>query len=251
VAFLDADDEWFPLHLERSREAIRAFPQVSVYGCGYQIVEGKGKDQTIREDLYYQQHFSESRHELSFHDYLLAENHGARPICTSVAVISQAVLLRTGAYPEGRAARGGDVDTWLRCVEYADGLAWSPYIGATYYRSSVNMVTRTSWDDAQIQRETVQNMIMGKKPKVQRELRIFANRRTVSAWLLNRNSAFHVNFLLPTRLDWRVDLVRNVFWSWISLLPVAVGEHVINFSRTLRRASKSSSTRTKVTSCDD
>ena len=34
VAFLDADDEWYPKHLERMKEIIAKFPDVKFFNCG-------------------------------------------------------------------------------------------------------------------------------------------------------------------------------------------------------------------------
>lgn len=39
VAFLDADDEWYPDHLEKMNQLAIEFPQVYLMSCGYQRKE--------------------------------------------------------------------------------------------------------------------------------------------------------------------------------------------------------------------
>lgn len=40
VAFLDADDEWRPDHLQRMRDAVLRFPGAGLYGAGFETVAG-------------------------------------------------------------------------------------------------------------------------------------------------------------------------------------------------------------------
>jgi hypothetical protein len=74
-------------------------------------------------------------------------------------------------FPEHRCRRGGDVDLWLRIMSRTEALS-TPHIGATYFRDSVNMVTRSeSLNSRHCTCETIESMLKVADPAVAKRLR--------------------------------------------------------------------------------
>src|SRR5215469_15961443 len=48
IAFLDADDEWLPTHLEEIARLVRLHPQAGVYSAGFWLDRGKGWRRRVR-----------------------------------------------------------------------------------------------------------------------------------------------------------------------------------------------------------
>ena len=237
IAFLDADDEWYPDHLSMHEKLIVEYPDVEVCGCGYSVVDRDYGTQRKYNDSYYSARSAQGVHRLSFLEYLQAENAGLRPLWTSIATIRRNTLIEAGAFPEDKANRGGDVDTWLRCVERAGGIAWSPHIGATYFRDSVNMVTRTAYDDASKQRTTIKGLMKEQSMTERRALKVFSNHRTISAWKTNWYAdPNRANFFLPTKLFWAGDIKRAITWSAFSILPNVVKTRAFRFAWAMKHS---------------
>jgi serine O-acetyltransferase len=141
IAFLDADDEWMPRHLELIEATIKRCDRpealVSVSN-GYRIVFPGGREE---KDIYTNHRGSADPEFLQFAALLDTWLHvGGAPIWTSATVCRKSALMRAGMFPAERCSRGGDKDLWLRIA--ALGLtAINPVIASTYYKDSVNMVT--------------------------------------------------------------------------------------------------------------
>jgi len=218
VAFLDADDEWMPVHLERMHAMTQQFNQAGVMGCGCRIItseEGVG----MAIDSYTAKRGGQGDHYLSFEQYLEAEVLGIRPLNGSTACIKKKVLQEVGGFPAGKARRGGDVDTWLRCIEKAGGVAFGDYIGAIYHRNSVNMVTRIEPLWAQVERDTVKALLARHTGKTAKLLKQFANNRTIHAWQQNSALPKIKNENLFGKLYLTVDTFKNFAWTALSCTP--------------------------------
>ena len=144
IAFLDADDSWLPDHLKSVAGAISRAGDDPGIGCvftGYQNVHQDGR---AILDPYTQQIGRLHARRLDFDELLnVWIRLRACPVWTSAATFRRRVLLEAGLFPAGRCSRGGDKDLWLRAARHADLLA-CPSVTATYYRDSINMVTRNS-----------------------------------------------------------------------------------------------------------
>jgi glycosyltransferase involved in cell wall biosynthesis len=234
VAFLDADDEWFPDHLDQLRLLIARFPGAAVLAAGWEVHNPSGLYGERYADAYSVRNRNREPHVLSFEEYLRAELHGSRPIWTSVACVRRSVLLEAGGFPDGRARRGGDVDTWIRCIAHAGSMAWSPHFGGIYYRDAVNMVTRTEAFTAACERETVEAMLASQGDGTQRLLKQFANRRTIGAWKQSALARAD-RFTLFGKLSWSVGRRQALFWSLVSALPPSFYRTASAASRAAKR----------------
>lgn len=168
IAFLDADDEWLPDHLERLERLARRFP-----ACGFLCTarHETWPDGVMRPDYYSRAHNVADAITFDLFDYLRASAAKTNPVQTSSTAVRRDLLRAVGAFPasdgfqmvsacpvpgEIRMAetdrnresvapvfrRGGDRDTWLRVLERTD-LVWDPVPSAVYRRDAVNMVTKT------------------------------------------------------------------------------------------------------------
>lgn len=180
IAFLDADDEWAPNHLERYAQLIAEYPTAGVLGCGCDCVD-PDRNPPRFVDTFFTRHSVTGNRFLDFSEYLQAEVSGMRPLNGSTACLKKSVLLAVGGFPAGKAKRGGDVDTWLRSIEHAGGIAWSNHVGAVYYRDAVNMVTKTSVHFADCERESVARLLSKYRGRDGDLLKMFSNRRTINA----------------------------------------------------------------------
>jgi succinoglycan biosynthesis protein ExoO len=138
IAFLDADDEWFPELLSTFKDLIEKYRNVSFFSTAQKRVISEGK---IRLDPYSEAYHPKDEITFSLLDYAQAGSKGYNPIQTSSVLAKRSLLLDIGGFPEDRCKRGGDRDTWLRLFIETD-MVWTPYIGAVYFRDAVNMVTR-------------------------------------------------------------------------------------------------------------
>ncbi len=218
VAFLDADDEWYPDHLEKMWKLHIDYPDRKVLGCGWRTYDPDVYDK-FKLDPYYGNKSDFGNHDISFLDYLVAVGAGMSPICTSVACIETDVLLSAGGFPAGKVSSGGDRDTWLRCVEMGCGMAWSAHVGAIYYRDSVNMVTRTQLSLVPANRETVRNLLPKYSGAEAKLLKRLANEDTITAWMRSNYVSAERNSTLFGKLYMDVDPAKNIIYLFLSLLP--------------------------------
>lgn len=146
IAFLDADDEWDPDHLERISLALAAAKEperVVTLFSGYRDVYGDGR----RVVDPYTARIGGGIAEMDF-ETLVGHwvSLNASPIWTSATVCRRSTLLEVGAFPEARCRRGGDKDTWLR-VAHLGTAVFSGAVTANYFRDSVNMTTKKGYSN--------------------------------------------------------------------------------------------------------
>lgn len=239
IAFLDADDEWHPEHLEQLYAVHVRFPAAEMLSTGWQ---------TFEDDKYELDPFSrETDYDdclIDFRHYVQLELQGRRPICTLVACIKKSVLVEAGMFPSGKITMGGDVDTWLRCVYAAKYLAWRRAVGATYFRNAVNMVTRTSTITPELHRLTACSLIKKTQTKkTQNLLKRRSNYMVLRAWFHNLCYAENKNFTLYQNLFLDVNPILGLMHVFFSFLPrkVAIRIHwLVRFMRSARKKVRTS-----------
>lgn len=129
VAFLDADDEWLPGHVDTLARLIRAFPDKGLYSSMHFITEGK-------EILSPASAFPEDGGFCLVEDFFGSFATGLSLVNSSTAVVSREKALATGGFPSG-VRRGEDIILWARLFLSA-GMAHAPIRTAIYHRDALN-----------------------------------------------------------------------------------------------------------------
>lgn len=172
VAFLDADDVWYPGHLADLTAAIRA-SDVEV-GCAFShfMVREEGKDRRYRmaEDILR----PNAANDLAtfLRAWLATERC---PMWTGAVAFRRSLLVEAGMFPAGRARRGGDKDLWLRCMLRSPA-AFAPAISAEFHQDTVNRVTvNTSHSELPIVCATIAEALPGVAGEERRLLQALSN----------------------------------------------------------------------------
>lgn len=220
IAFLDADDEWYPEYLDSVYRAIISSNNPSFIGSGWNIFDPIMLTKIIPNKYYINNH-KKGNHFINFKEYLHYDLNTSRPFYTSSAVVKKELLLNGGLFPEGKAQRGGDIDTWLRCIFLSKGVTVNDFIGACYYRDSINMVTKNSIDDASAIRKTISELIiLSHDRETIKLLKKLSNYYSKSAWSFNFYSTkYEQNFKLFKALYYDVNTLESFIYGAVSLLP--------------------------------
>lgn len=132
IAFLDADDEWHKDYLLERITLLKSFTNVDLISSKYlrQIRSGVQNENEVSG-------FTEIYSEFTLSDFL--QKSGL--IWTGSVTIKKDLLMRVGMFPEGKCKRGGDLDTWIRCLYDSNQNIFINRSLSTYYRDTVNQVT--------------------------------------------------------------------------------------------------------------
>jgi glycosyltransferase involved in cell wall biosynthesis len=121
IAFLDADDYWYPHFLEEIHQYICRFPELKVFATAIEF-EYKGK---VAEAEYSIQRSSE--HEVV--NYFEA-SYKRTAICSSSAAFERSIFKSTGVF-DTTITRGEDTDLWVRIgLQYKILFIWK--VGVIY-----------------------------------------------------------------------------------------------------------------------
>jgi glycosyltransferase involved in cell wall biosynthesis len=137
IAFLDADDEWTPGHIDSVRTLLARHPEAVAAFASRWIV---ARERTSGLELALPQG---DQTKLFTPSAFVAQwvSTGGCPMWTSATVIRRDTLIDTGLFPEDRCSRGGDKDLWLR-VSRAGPTVGTAHVGAIYYNDTNDQVTR-------------------------------------------------------------------------------------------------------------
>lgn len=172
VAFLDADDLWYPDHLINLSNVIKACKQP--VGCAFSrfMVREKGHDR---------------KHPVA--DRILKPSQANDlttilrawiavrqcPLWTGAVAFRRDILIQAGLFPAGQALRGGDKDLWLRCLVLS-AAAYAPQISAEFHQDTVNRVTvMTHHADIPIICTSIADLAKSANPQSRRILKALSN----------------------------------------------------------------------------
>jgi glycosyltransferase involved in cell wall biosynthesis len=124
IAFLDADDEWYPQFLETILRLKEEYPQAGAYATAYRIIYPDG---AVEEPDF--QVFPAEQKDGIIDNYFKAAV--SLPVWSSAVAVRKNVLEEIEGFPVGE-TNGGDLDTWLRiAIRYP--IAWTRAWGAIWY----------------------------------------------------------------------------------------------------------------------
>ncbi|MDK2891503.1 MAG: hypothetical protein PWR21_2135 [Methanoculleus sp.] len=132
VAFLDADDEWMPRHLEALLRLREKYPQAGAYGTAYLLQENGS---TARVPPFSAEIPPEPWEGL-LPNYYRDAIRGTPPISSSIVVVPKRILNEVGGFNTGT-WYGEDVDLWGRiALKYPIGFTWDGM--GIYHKEAAN-----------------------------------------------------------------------------------------------------------------
>lgn len=207
IAFIDADDEWFPNHLEAYRKLIEEYPSAGMLCCGYKVQNGS----CSKVNPYFEKNREFGNHQIP--PRLFLENYAKNSFIqfTSVACIKKNLLKSFGGFPAGKIKKGGDLYTWFQCALRSKQNAWSAHLGAIYHTDSDNMVTKTTYPSPDAQRQLTQSLIEFASKDCKKALKIIHN-HTIIRFYKQRIISSEKKFFVPKYLFFFADPLKYIFW---------------------------------------
>ncbi len=136
ICFLDADDEWELNVLETLAEVIRNDAGVEILCWGWLNV----KDNVKTLDAYSQKYKDKPIKQFTLTDFF----NVPQPMWTGGISLKKELIDKAGGFPEHGFKRGGDMDTWIRCLYHSHKNLRITKPMTYYYLDSVNMVTNST-----------------------------------------------------------------------------------------------------------
>ena len=131
VAFLDADDEWMPSHLETIFRLRKRYPDAGLYTTAYKLFMYDGK---IHWANY--KYIPSPPWEGLLPNYFTSSALGDYPVWTSVVAIPKKIFNEVGGYPEGY-WWGEDADLFGKiALKYPVAFSWE--FGGIYHMDAAN-----------------------------------------------------------------------------------------------------------------
>jgi len=142
IAFLDADDEWLPTHLEKAAEVLSRFPQLCWYSCAY---TRKPRNSKIGRILRFNNKLTNGS---IIENYFRAAALSRRcNIHTNTVIARRSLLLSLGGFKEGM-HRGEDRLMWFRLGLREPRLGYSDNVGAAYYQVTGSATSKDDLRDS-------------------------------------------------------------------------------------------------------
>ncbi|QZN91419.1 glycosyltransferase family A protein [Idiomarina abyssalis] len=226
IALLDADDMWYPEHLEKALKLTKQYPDKKVLTTS-RLIEEKGKVKTDAFSKHFRAKGLESRG-FSFLEYLQLSFQLDKPF-NSNSIIFHKDCVNGDVFPEGKVKRSGDILAWLKLTSQASGFAWSSYLGSHTYKDVVG-VSKTSLPSIGYNFEFAQPLYDKCDKSEAKMLDRYLNRLVKIAWFEHRRAGSKISPL------WRYFRFRNsffycIFWSFVSTLPKGFVEKLTNLKK--------------------
>lgn len=194
VCFLDADDEWDINLLQTLKQTIAEHQAVECVTWGWRNVLN-GKNWPDRTSV-----LNKNR---SFRYFDLADFFKQQhTLWTGAVAFKRRLLLQAGGFPEVGYKRGGDVDTWIRCLSHSQSNIWINQNLASYYLDSVNMVTKqVKMDPSYVFTPFVLQLKQASDAELANAVRYYQNERIFSAVRAQINDGEGVNYELIRKMN--------------------------------------------------
>lgn len=136
ICFLDADDEWDANYLQKIAEVIKGNPKSDIISCAWETVDGNKK---VPRNVF-KHGFIKNGDITEFSLKHFLQNSDL--MWTGAITIRRSLLIKAGLFPKcSKCVKGGDLDTWIRCLEHSHQNIFLDYVLSYYYRDTVNRVT--------------------------------------------------------------------------------------------------------------
>lgn len=139
IAFLDADDIWYPDSISELLKYSEEFKDVEFFSRGWI----RSLNSNEEPDPYYKENKKLGFHILNLEKYIVDSIKFGPPVHTNTVLITKRLITEAGGFPESE-RRGGDTDLWLRCLTLSSKLGYLPVTGACYYLNLPGAVTTSN-----------------------------------------------------------------------------------------------------------
>nr|WP_163503653.1 glycosyltransferase family A protein [Halomonas socia] len=217
LAFLDADDIWYPEHLEKMKNVSENYPSACFLGSGWMI---KSANKTF-ECPFYNINKSEGIIVVGVKDYLLYSMRKQRPILTSMCCVKRSSPVANNLFPDGSGAkRGGDLYAWLKLVCHHKILVWSNHLGGVYSASVEGQTIKSAESTPHLMTSRVfEELSVGLDEQEKKLLKKNLNRSLKDAWMGNIKRGKE-NFKIRHYCYLKDDLWFALYMMTVSFLPM-------------------------------
>lgn len=228
IAFLDADDEWYPEHLTEMKNLSLSYPEVNVMACAREIVEnGKTRLDKFTEAVGHENKIFTNL------EYLKYSTKYEHPFHPNIVKIKRSFAQANFSFPEGRTNRSGDLFAWVKLSCIAKSFAWSSSVGSRLYKDVVG-VSKTSVPRIELFNEMVEELHLSCTDQENIWLKKYANRLIRAAFFEQKRMNGKVEMGLLKAFYWRNDIAYCIFWLGLSFLPRQVIAALIKFKKSLK-----------------
>jgi glycosyltransferase involved in cell wall biosynthesis len=225
IAFLDADDELMPNHLEILFRLKKRFPEAGIYTSAYQKCLKSGK----LEYAHYRA-IPQPPYEGLLPNYFRSATFGQDPVSMSTAGMLKAVFFETGGFPVGE-AMGEDLD-FLAKIALKYPIAFSSEVGAIIHEEASNRACDTyhPFEEFLIVKNGKKAIADGSVPqKMLPDFERYIERKELGAakyHILRGNYPLGVKLLARTETHYFWG--EKVIWSIIVRIPKPVFDRIKN-----------------------
>jgi succinoglycan biosynthesis protein ExoO len=227
IGFLDADDEWFPEHLERILMVIEKFNDAKFISSSWFEETNKYRyaDPFTKKTNYKKVTF------INFKEYLKSSIKGERPNNTNSIIFNKLVLDNKDFFPEGKTSRSGDLYAWVLNINKVGGIYWSPHVGSITYRDSPNMTSKTEVPSILLNIQMVDQISLTASKTEITFAKVYANRLIKRAFFEHKKFKQDPKVYLFNSFYWSNDIIFCFAWSLISITP----DKFINLLRKVKK----------------
>ncbi len=221
IAFLDADDEWMPDHLETLLRLRNAYPEAGAYTTAYLV---KYPNSRVKMANFHA--IPEKPWEGLIPSYFKSAAFGAPPVWTSVVGIPKRILTEMGGFSTD-AWWGEDTDLWGRiALKYPIAFSWDG-MGIYHTEASNRACNRTEPVEENIFVRTAREALeAGEVPfAMQQDLREYiAKKQIETAWHNIRAKRADLAQIVLKKCVTR-KLVREKYWAYFwAFVPSGIYE---------------------------
>jgi len=210
IAFLDADDEWMPDHLETLLRLRKAYPEAGAYTTAYLV---KYPNSRVKMANFHA--IPEKPREGLLPSYFKSAAFGASPVWTSVVGIPKRILTEMGGFSTD-AWWGEDTDLWGGiALKYPIAFSWDG-VGIYHMEASNRACNRTEPVEENIFVRTAREALETGEvpPAMQQDLREYiAKKQIETAWFNIRAKRADLARIVLKKCVTR-ELVREKYWAY-------------------------------------
>lgn len=213
IVFLDADDMYYPRHLENFWALSKQYPNQKLLASA-KIIDENG---IAALDKFSALQTDESK-VFSFVDYLRFSVVIDKPFNMNSVGIHSSLIGNQKLFPDGRASRSGDIYTWIHITLRAKKFVWSSHVGSHTYKDVVG-VSKSNVPSMSLNHEMVSELGDDCTREELLWLKKYANRLIITAFFEQKRINGKVEMRLFKAFYWRNDIAFCMFCFGLSFLP--------------------------------